>query len=197
MSRYGGDWGDAAFGALLGNDHLRLLLARCATRAERMALVERLREAAAQRLADAAARLGADVTDFADDDRAVVLCLALADASPAERRAAALLRACVLARELGDVAPYADKARGAAFSGGRAPGSGGPVRLWLRRYVAAHPQASAAEAWDALKRRPPRGCKVFGDAGRRGAHVTVSGGPDMGYRRFANVLAEERQKAPK
>jgi hypothetical protein len=138
--------------------------------------------------------MGASAADFADDDRAVILCLALgrAEASPAERRAAATLRACVLARELGDVGPFADMAKGAAFTGGRTPGSGGPVRLWLRRYVATHPEAGAAEAWEALKRRPPKGCKAFGDAGRRGAHVTITGAPDMGYRRFANVLAEER-----
>lgn len=114
MSRHGGRWGVVAFGALLDDAHTRALLAGCATPAERMALVDRVREAASLRLADAAARLGASVADLADDDRAVVLCLALgqADASPAERRAAALLRACVLARELGDVGPYADMAKG-------------------------------------------------------------------------------------
>lgn len=137
MSRHGGRWGVVAFGALLDDAHTRALLAGCATPAERLALVDRVREAAALRLADAAARLGASVADFADNDRAVVLCLALgrAEASPAERRAAALLRACVLARELGDVGPYADMAKGgrhaeaarAAASAPR-PGRADPLR---------------------------------------------------------------------
>lgn len=201
-----------AFGALMDDPHLRVAFASCNSMADRMAIVAMVRKNAAGRLhaavqrvptvsgcmADAYLAKGLPVPawNLDDNDDVVVFCLTLGHHAPTadERRAAALLRACVLAAEAGDVLPYAAMAHGVKFHPGRKPGSVGTVRAWVKKYMRKHPDAMPAQAWDALKERPPRGCTVYEN--RLGKYIETEGAPDTGRVWFGTIVGQERPKRP-
>lgn len=81
---------------------------------------------------------------------------------------------------------------GAKFTAGRKQGAVGRVRAWVRRFMAKHPWATAAEAWQALRDKPPKHVTVCENA--VGRYVESDGEPDTGYRRFANLVSAERPK---
>mgnify|MGYP000154951019 CR=1 FL=1 len=87
------------------------------------------------------------------------------------------------------VMPYA--AKGARFKPGRPKGSISPVRAALRKFMAKHPKATAAEAWEAFKIKPPTGCRVHEGWG---LEYISDGKTDTSYARFANLVSEERPK---
>lgn len=82
---------------------------------------------------------------------------------------------------------------GQKFIAGRKVGTVGPVRKWVRKYMAKHPTATADQVWRALKMRPPRGIKVedpFALSARRIEHAEGS----TSYRQFRNIVSAERPK---
>lgn len=68
----------------------------------------------------------------------------------------------------------------------------GPVRAWLRKYMTKHPEATAAQAWAALAKRPPKKMQVFDN--RLGKYIETDGHPDTSYRWFATMVSQERPK---
>lgn len=85
---------------------------------------------------------------------------------------------------------------GKKFVSGRKPGSAGPVRLAIRRYLKRQPQARAAQIWTALSANPPKGMTFYDN--RLGKYIETDGQPDTQYRQFANLVSMERKLlAPK
>lgn len=85
---------------------------------------------------------------------------------------------------------------GKKFVSGRKPGSAGPVRLAIRRYLKRQPQARAAQIWAALGAKPPKGMTFYDN--RFGKYIETDGQPDTQYRQFANLVSMERKLlAPK
>ena len=85
---------------------------------------------------------------------------------------------------------------GQKFVSGRKPGSVGPVRLAIRRYLKRQPQARAAQIWAALSAKPPKGMTFYDN--RLGKYIETNGQPDTQYRQFANLVSMERRLlAPK
>jgi hypothetical protein len=79
---------------------------------------------------------------------------------------------------------------GEKFTAGRKKGSVGRLRMWVRTFIGKYPTASAAQAWAALAKRPPKGFTVV--EGFR-AHVWVDGAGETGLARFKNIVSEERR----
>jgi hypothetical protein len=85
---------------------------------------------------------------------------------------------------------------GQKFVSGRKPGSAGPVRLAIRRYLKRQPQARAAQIWAALSAKSPKGMTFYDN--RLGKYIETDGQPDTQYRQFANLVSMERRLlAPK
>jgi hypothetical protein len=83
-------------------------------------------------------------------------------------------------------------AKGAKFKPGRPKGSVGVVRLFVRRYMKTHRDATAADAWGAIKARPPAGVTVCENP--VGKYIETTGAADTCYRTFANIVSKERPK---
>lgn len=81
---------------------------------------------------------------------------------------------------------------GVQFKRGRKKGAIGPVRAWLRKYMTKHPEATTAQAWAALAKRPPKIMTVFDN--RLGRYIETDDHPDTSYRQFANLVSLERPK---
>lgn len=81
---------------------------------------------------------------------------------------------------------------GERFTAGRKAGTVGTVRAWVRKYMAKNTKANAASAWDAFKCRPPKHCYVYENA--LGRYIETDGAPNTGYRRFVNIVRDERPK---
>lgn len=80
---------------------------------------------------------------------------------------------------------------------GRKKDTVGKVRAWVRKYMGMpkHSAATAAEAWDAFSRRPPKGCKAFDN--ECGKYIETYGAKNIEttkYRAFANIVSKERPK---
>ncbi len=85
---------------------------------------------------------------------------------------------------------------GKKFVSGRKPGSAGPVRLAIRRYLKRQPRARAAQIWAALSAKPPKGMSFYDN--RLGKYIETDGQPDTHYRHFSNLVSMERRLlAPK
>jgi hypothetical protein len=84
------------------------------------------------------------------------------------------------------------KDKGRKFPPGRRPGSGSKVRLFVRRYLKTHRTASAIAVWDAIAAKPPKGVTVCDNS--VGKYIETDGAPDTGYRRFANIVTEEKNR---
>lgn len=81
---------------------------------------------------------------------------------------------------------------GKKMRAGRKPGTPGPVRLAIRRYLKKNPAAKNQEIWAALQAKPPRGWTFMEN--RLGRYIEPpSGTQGMEYRRFLNVCSEERK----
>jgi hypothetical protein len=82
---------------------------------------------------------------------------------------------------------------GSKFKNGRKPGTIGPLRQYVRKYMGQHPKATAAEVWAALKAKPPKGIEVCDSARKDLRHVTTAGAAAAtSYRQFVNMVSEER-----
>ncbi len=87
-----------------------------------------------------------------------------------------------------DVLPKA--AKGEKFLPGRDAGAVSPLRKAIRGHLRKNPSATAAEVWSALKARPPTGHDFMDNRlGKYIEHGTAS----TGYRRFQNLVSEERR----
>lgn len=75
---------------------------------------------------------------------------------------------------------------------GRKVGTVGPVRAWLRKYMTKHPEATAAEAWAAIAKRPPKECTAHDNL--LGKYIEDVGNKSTSYRQFANLVSLERPK---
>jgi hypothetical protein len=75
---------------------------------------------------------------------------------------------------------------------GRKEGSIGPVRKFLRVYMLKHPQATAAEAWAALKLKPPAGVTVIDPFELKDRLIKTTGAQSTSYRQFQNIVSKER-----
>jgi hypothetical protein len=80
-------------------------------------------------------------------------------------------------------------AHGKKFTG-RKPGSFGKLHKWVQKFIAKHPHAMPAQAWEALKNRPPKGFEVV-DGFK--PYVWVDGEGATGLARFKNIVSEERR----
>lgn len=78
---------------------------------------------------------------------------------------------------------------GEKFSAGRKAGSIGSVRAFIRQQFRHHPKAKAGEILSALKTANIKGVRVF--EGVEGVVVSQDGA-QMSYRRFTNMVSEER-----
>ncbi len=80
---------------------------------------------------------------------------------------------------------------GKKFSSGRKIGTVGPVRAEIRRYLKRSPTARTAEIWSSLESKPPRGWEFFDN--RLGRYIETNGPESTSYRRFGNIVSEERK----
>lgn len=129
-----------------------------------------------------------------------------ADLTPSQQSAALLLYLC--ARALDDEAisendqqaivdAYAaldlDAAgMGEKFKQGRRPSTGGKIRAAVAKLLKKNPAMKNLELWQAIAAKPPKGWEFFDN--NLGRYAEGDGGANMGYPRFRNVAAEERQK---
>lgn len=94
------------------------------------------------------------------------------------------------------LAPLADT--GAKFTSGRKTEALGPLAKAVRQHLKSRSRDNAEAVWDALVANPPKGM-TFQD-NRTGKYVeydkrTSAGNlKDTGYRRFANIVSEQRKK---
>ena len=85
---------------------------------------------------------------------------------------------------------------GAKMRAGRKVGAVGAVRKAIQRVLKDTPTATTAEVWSAIKARPPKGLE-FRETTKLGKYIesmsTKSKAPaTTGYRRFENMVSEER-----
>ena len=81
---------------------------------------------------------------------------------------------------------------GKKMRAGRKPGTAGPIRLAVRRYLKRNPDARNEEIWTALREKPPRGWAFMDNT--LGRYIEAPSGTEgMEYRRFINVCSEERR----
>jgi hypothetical protein len=177
---------------------------------DKEAVLVDLQDIAEQRLEAMCKRLGVTLRGLPDDEifRTVRRLAHSTRATPSERAAHSLMTWCISARidpegldelaRMKIVAAYAGlsddlvefaKPFKARADRTRKPG---PVRAWLRKYMAKHPEATAAQAWAALAKRPPKGMTVRDN--RVGKYIETAGHPDTSYRQFQNLVSLERSK---
>jgi hypothetical protein len=123
--------------------------------------------------------------------------------TPSERQAHKLVEACISARfnEHGldgrarteILLAYSGleedlTQHGKVMSAGRKPGTVGKVRAWIRKYMAKHHDHKPAQAWEAFKKRPPKGCSVSG------ANIWTDGAGNTGRAWFGTMVGQERPK---
>ena len=80
---------------------------------------------------------------------------------------------------------------GKKFSSGRKVGTVGPVRGAIRRYLKKRPYAKTAEIWWHFESQPPRGWEFFDN--RLGRYIETKGPESTSYRRFGDIVSEERK----
>jgi hypothetical protein len=73
----------------------------------------------------------------------------------------------------------------------------GPVRAWIKKYMAKHRDHKPAQAWEAFKKRPPKECKVCEN--RQGKYIETKSktksAPDYtGRAYFGTMVGQERPK---
>lgn len=83
-------------------------------------------------------------------------------------------------------------ALGEVMSTGRKVGTLGKVRAWVRKYMVKYPAAMPAQAWEAFKKRPPKGCTVYEN--RLGKYIETEGAPDTSRAWFGTIVGQERPK---
>lgn len=92
----------------------------------------------------------------------------------------------------------ADARYGRKMREGRKPGAIGSLTKVIARYLHKNSTASAKEIWNALAKKPPRGMG-FMDSPRLGKYIEyfdkngLSSQPDTSYRRFQNIVSEQRR----
>jgi hypothetical protein len=72
------------------------------------------------------------------------------------------------------------------------PGGVGPVRKAIARVLKSNPTFTAEQVWQCLKANPPKGLEFHGSAALR--HVWSTGRQNTGWRRFQNIVSEEKTK---
>lgn len=82
---------------------------------------------------------------------------------------------------------------GQKFKAGRKQGTGSRLRKEVAKHLRRKPSAKAAEIWDAIKQKPPRGFAFYEGNRHLGPYVE-DGTESTGYRRFQNIVSEERKK---
>jgi DNA-binding transcriptional MerR regulator len=80
---------------------------------------------------------------------------------------------------------------GKKFSAGRKPGTAGPVRRAIRRYLKSDSQARAAQIWSGLKSKPPKGMEFYESS--QGPYIWTEGHGQTQYAQFRNLVTMERQ----
>lgn len=105
---------------------------------------------------------------------------------------AARADARVLAALLREAAQVPMVHLGEAMSAGRKKGTVGKVRAWVRKYMVKYPTAMPAQAWEAFKKRPPKGCSVYEN--RLGKYIETEGAPDTSRAWFGTIVGQERPK---
>lgn len=80
---------------------------------------------------------------------------------------------------------------GQKFTAGRKVGTIGLVRLAVRRILKREPSATAARVWEAITAKPPKGITPYDN--RLGKYIEAPGQAPTGYRRFANIVSEEKR----
>jgi hypothetical protein len=86
---------------------------------------------------------------------------------------------------------------GEKMSQGRKQGTVSPIAKVIAKKLEVHPDASANEIWNALKKGPPAGM-TFLD-GRQGKYIEYFDKkgkrtrPDTGYKRFCNIVSDQRK----
>jgi hypothetical protein len=73
------------------------------------------------------------------------------------------------------------------------PGSAGPVRKVIAKALRKNPASSAEEVWGLLTADPPQNLEFYGTTPER-RYIRRQGHPDTGWRRFQNIVSEERKK---
>jgi hypothetical protein len=82
---------------------------------------------------------------------------------------------------------------GQRFKDGRKPGSSGPVRKAIAKFLAKNQAMKNPELWEAIKNKPPKGWQAYENA-RFGKYFEGPAGAKMEYGRFCTVCGEERKK---
>jgi hypothetical protein len=72
------------------------------------------------------------------------------------------------------------------------PGASGPVRKAIARVLKKNAKLTAEKVWQCLKDDPPRGLEFYGSGAAR--HIWRKGRRDTGWRRFQNIVSEEKVK---
>ena len=80
---------------------------------------------------------------------------------------------------------------GKKFSAGRKPGTAGPVRRAIRRYLKSDSRARAAQIWSGLKAKPPKGMEFYEST--QGPYIWTAGHGETKYAHFRNLVTMERQ----
>jgi hypothetical protein len=83
---------------------------------------------------------------------------------------------------------------GMKMRAGRKEGTVGAVRKAIQRVLKDRPTATTAEVWSVIKARPPKGMAFFESTNPKlGKYIETSGNADTSYRRFANIVSEEKK----
>jgi hypothetical protein len=72
------------------------------------------------------------------------------------------------------------------------PGATGPVRKAIAKVLKSNPTFTVEKVWQCLKANPPKVLEFYGSAASR--YIWSEGRPDTGWRRFQNIVSEEKSK---
>lgn len=80
---------------------------------------------------------------------------------------------------------------GEKFTTGRKKGTVGKLRKWVEKFIARHPTATPAQAWAALKSKPPKGIEVDDNFTPT---LWVHGAGQVTRKTFQNTVAEVKKQ---
>ncbi len=84
------------------------------------------------------------------------------------------------------------KARHGAKFVAKKQGAAGAVRKAIETALKANPKLTPEKVWEQLKAKPPQGLEFYGTGAAR--HIWREGRKDTGWRRFQNIVSDEKTK---
>lgn len=127
-------------------------------------------------------------------ERALLACIS-GDSENLEERLKAIASNLFWVKREEHLLPLANT--GASFLSGRKPGTVGPIRKKIKGILKKDKNIKNDELWKLITENPPKGWRLFDNRAGRYAEGPKSddviGYKNMSYKRFCNVVSEERR----